>query len=290
MPVEAESVVSMPLFVDTDGGSTLAFSKEAAMSIPCIKGKDLLIIHHRFPPEIRFEGLIIDLETTSTRPENGEIVNFGVVMGNLLVTISRRRTTPLQDFHLTLRCFLEEAQRRKYRTFAYNSSFESMWLMDKVKWDGNITDLMETPRKISDRIRDNMGEHKYPKLRELIYPRFFFVFGIKKWDIDASLVRRKWEEHLRTGKDAPIRWIAHHNLLDLISELEIMLWQDILERIYRNFDRAVRFMEFRCDVCGRKVPQKDLVSVTYLRPKSPGRGYQFVEKAVCRECMEGIAD
>ncbi len=260
------------------------------MSIPCIKGKDLLVVHHRFPPEIRFEGLIIDLETTSTRPENGEIVNFGVVMDGILVSISRRRSTPRQDFCLTLRCFLDEARRRGYRVFAYNSSFESMWLSQKVDWNGDIYDLMETPRLISDRIRNNLGEHKYPKLRELIYPRFFFVFGIKKWDIDASLVRRKWEEHLKTGRDGPIQWIAHHNLLDLISELEIMLWQDILDRIYRNFDRASRFIEFRCDVCGRKVSQKELVSVTYLRPKPSGKGYQFVEKAVCRDCMGSIAD
>ncbi len=258
------------------------------MDLPCLKSISGFYVERYEIPEILFRGLIIDIETTSSRPESGEIIDFGIITDSHILTVAMKKGADQSDFYFLIRCFLEEAKRNGYRIYAYNAMFEKRWLESKVGWDGYIHDLMETPRKISDRITMNIRDHKYPKLRELFYPRFFFVYGIRRWDIDSSWVLEYWNRYRKTGDEKYIRWIAHHNLLDLISELEILLWQGMLDRLYSNIDTAMKHMKFKCEVCGRDTDPRDLVSVTYLEPKPAGKGYQFVEKAVCRECMKSI--
>lgn len=258
------------------------------MDSSCLKSIHGLYIEEYEIPEIFFKGLIVDIETTSQSPENGEIIDFGIATENIVMSVALRNPENSNDLYRLLKCFLKKALDNGYRIYAYNAIFEKRWLEKKINWNGYIYDLMETPKKISDTIKGRMGNHKYPKLRELFYPRFFFVYGIRKWDIDSAEILLYWKKYVETGEERLLRWIVRHNLLDIILELEILLWKGMLDRLYENIDSAMKHIKFKCQVCGRETDPENLISITYVEPKDSGRGYQFVEKAVCKDCMSSV--
>jgi len=161
---------------------------------------------------------------------------------------------------------------------------------------------MEPSKGVVEKLRTLKGRYKLPKLRELLHPRFFHYFGLlgdeirtgatpggpKEWDIDSSDVGKLWEKHLEEKSTEPLKWIAWHNLLDLLSELELLtVWNPLIGLLKEKGSLLAELNDNRCNVCGREAPVEELALITYPERKTDG-GFRFKERRVCTECLKKL--
>ena len=147
---------------------------------------------------------------------------------------------------------------------------------------------MEPSKGVVEKLRNIKGRYKLPKLRELLHPRFFHYFGLKEWDIDSSEVGKLWEKHLEEKSTEPLKWIAWHNLLDLLSELELLtVWNPLIGLLKEKGSLLAELNDNRCNVCGREAPVEELALITYPERKTDG-GFRFKERRVCTDCLKKL--
>ncbi|MBI5046117.1 ribonuclease H-like domain-containing protein [Candidatus Micrarchaeota archaeon] len=173
---------------------------------------DILVREWSFP--LSLNGTIIDLECTSIKPEDGEIVTFGVFCGNKITIY--QRTDPSESGKVA---FLKKFENwkdfciRPY--FAYNKSYEEMWL--KTSFD---SDLMEKWKKKAENERK-----KWPRVSELVsMPHNYYGLS----DIEGAEVPILWEEYKKTSDVQILDRIIHHDFYDLVREACLCLWHDSL--------------------------------------------------------------
>ncbi len=235
-------------------------------------------------PKLHFEGAILDLETTDYDPKKGEIVCCGVVYGNTAIVLLRTKKLTREDFYAKLKRFIEDLGKEK-EIYAYNSPFEEKWLWEHLGIRLRVKEIMKPAKGITYKIRNIKGWHKTPKLRELIHPRFFHYFGFSYWDIDSGEVKELWEEHLKSGNLEPLNLIAQHNLIDILSELELLtIWNPYMDSFLNNRSVVERFSNLRCERCGTEKPVEELAVITYPERKENG-GFRFREVRVCKGCL-----
>lgn len=231
-----------------------------------------------------FKGVILDFETTSYNPDDGEIVCAGFVFDNIATVVLRTKKLPKEDFYKKLKGVIENlSQTREF--YAYNAPFEESWLSKHLGIRLRVNEIMRPAKGITYKIRDLKGWHKTPKLRELLHPRFFHYFGFTDWDIDSGEVKELWEEHLRSGNLEPLNLIAQHNLLDILSELELLtIWNPYMERFLNDHSVVREFSSLRCEKCGKEKPIEELAVITYPERKD-NKGFRFREVRVCKGCL-----
>jgi uncharacterized protein YprB with RNaseH-like and TPR domain len=242
-----------------------------------------LLLH----PGLNFEGVILDLETTHYEPDKGEIVCAGFLYQNRALVLVRSQRLERESFYELLRNFINRLKGRPF--FAYNAPFEERWVREHLGVSLKVGEIMEAVKALTDKVRNLKGWHKTPKLRELLHPRFFHYFGFDQWDIDGGEVKKLWKEHLKSGDWEPLNLIAQHNLIDILSEFELLtVWNPYMEKFLNNSEIVKSFFNFRCEVCKKEKPIEELTVVTYPEGKVGG-GFRFKEKRICKDCL-GLGD
>jgi uncharacterized protein YprB with RNaseH-like and TPR domain len=236
-------------------------------------------------PALTFKGVVIDLETTHYDTARGEIICCGLAFENNAIVVIRTRELTKEVFYKKL-----EKVIKKLKNFgdfyAYNAPFEESWLKKHLNLPLKVNEIMKPAKGITYKLRDLKGKHKTPKLRELLHPRFFHYFGFSDWDIDSGEVAGLWEEHLKSGNIEPLNLIAQHNLLDILSELELLtIWNPYMEHFLNNRKVVKEFSNIKCDICKKEKPIEELALITYPKRKENG-GFSFEELKVCKECLE----
>ena len=235
-------------------------------------------------PNVNFDGVVLDFETTDYDPQKGEIVCGGFVYGKTAIVLIRTQKLSREDFYSKLKGFIEKLAKQK-EFYAYNAPFEEEWLKTHLGIQLRVKEIMKPAKGITYKIRDLKGWHKTPKLRELIHPRFFHYFGFTDWDIDSGEVKNLWEEHLRSGNLEPLNLIAQHNLIDILSEFELLtIWNPYMDKFLNNHSAVEKFSSLRCERCGKEKPIEELAVITYPERKENG-GFRFREVRVCKECL-----
>jgi uncharacterized protein YprB with RNaseH-like and TPR domain len=236
-------------------------------------------------PKLNFEGVVLDLETTDYEPQRGEIICAGFIYGNKALVLMRTKKLSKERFYEKLRKFVTDRIKKQTPFFAYNAPFERKWLKEHLNIQLEIGEIMKPAKALTYKIRDLKGWHKTPKLRELLHPRFFHYFGFEGWDIDSGEVKKLWEEHLCSGDLKPLNLIAQHNLIDILSELELLtVWNPYMEEFLNNRMVVKRYTNLRCEICKKEKPIEELAVVTYPAGKD-GKGFLFKEKRICKDCL-----
>jgi uncharacterized protein YprB with RNaseH-like and TPR domain len=263
--------------------------KLLAKQMALVNGKlskdGLFYLHLELNPNLTFKGVVIDFETTSFDPKNGEIICGGFAFKNTAVVIIRTKKLSKEDFYNYLQKLIESLKQHG-DFYAYNAPFEKSWLKEHLNLPIEVKEIMKAAKGITYKLRDLKGWHKTPKLRELLHPRFFHYFGFSNWDIDSGEVGKLWKEHLRSGNIEPLNLIAQHNLLDILSELELLtIWNPYMEHFLNNREVVKRFSNLKCDICGEEKPIEELALITYPERKENG-GFRFREMRVCKGCLD----
>jgi len=176
-------------------------------------------------------GTIIDVETTSIKPEDGELVTLGMFYGDKILIFQRADPTPegKAAFLRKIECWKEFCPRPY---FAYNKSFEEMWLGTPID-----SDLMEKwKREAENHIVDVQTRRrmKWPKVCELIsLPHEYYGLS----DIGGRDVPRLWEEYRKSGDLKILDKVIYHNLYDLIREACLYMWDETVQ------DAIIRVLE-----------------------------------------------
>ncbi len=250
------------------------------------KEKGILVTNLKLHPELNFQGVILDFETTSYDTAEGKIICVGVLSEREAVSIVRTSKAKEEYFHNLIRDLIKSYLKKGYKLYAYNSPFEEKWLNEHLGLKVKVEEIMKPAKEITYLLRDKFGKHKYPKLRELIHPRLFSYFGFEKWDIDSQEVGKLWEQHLETNDINPLEWIAQHNLLDLLTEFELLtVWNPFMEKFLNNPSLVEEKSTLKCSKCNKEKPIEELAVVTYPERKPEGN-FRFVEKLICKDCLE----
>jgi len=252
---------------------------------PKLGKNGLLYLNLELNPNFNFQGVVLDFETTSYDTEKGEIICAGFVYKNRATVVVRTLKLSKENFYEILKKFIKNLKETYGDLYAYNAPFEESWLRTHLNLPLKVKEIMKPAKGITYKLRDLKGKHKTPKLRELIHPRFFHYFGFTDWDIDSSEVQELWEEHLRSGNLEPLTLIVQHNLLDILSELELLLiWNPFMEEFLNNRRTVKEFSNLRCSICGKEKPIEELAVITYPERKKD-KGFRFREVRVCLECL-----
>ncbi len=160
-------------------------------------------------------GSLLDFETTGLlNHEEHEIVGFGYITSNNLVSLGRR-TKNKEPFYSEIRRIVNKLPKPFY---AYNAPFDKGILKAELGVDSGPYDficLME-PWKIK---AQELGA-KWPSLDQLIcLPEEYF--GEPR--VEGRDVPGLWKEYLHNGNDDTIRKIMRHNLSDLLREAVLLL-------------------------------------------------------------------
>jgi uncharacterized protein YprB with RNaseH-like and TPR domain len=242
-----------------------------------------LLLH----PGVSFKGVILDLETTDYEPLRGEIVCAGFLYENRALVLVRSKRLERDNFYKLLKDLVETLKNRKF--FAYNAPFEEHWIREHLGIPLKVDEIMKPVKGLTQKVRNLKGWHKTPKLRELLHPRFFHYFGFDRWDIDGGEVKKLWEEHLKSGDFEPLNLIAQHNLIDILSEFELLtVWNPYMEKFLNSSEVVKRFLNLRCENCQKEKPIEELAVITYPEEKVHG-GFRFREKRICKTCL-GMED
>jgi len=246
----------------------------------------ILYLQLELNPKFSFEGVVLDFETTSYDTKDGEIVCAGFVYKNRAVVIVRTSQLSKEEFYKTLKGVITNLKQTYRDFYAYNSHFEEKWLREHLGLTLKVKEIMKPAKGITYKLRDLKGKHKTPKLRELLHPRFFHYFGFTPWDIDSGEVKQLWEEHLKSGNVEPLNLIVQHNLLDILSELELLLvWNPFMEEFLNDHKKVEKFSNLKCEICGKEKPIEELAVITYPERKE-NKGFRFREVRVCLECLK----
>ncbi len=239
-------------------------------------------------PSLNFSGVVLDFETTDYDPAKGEIVAAGFLFGNRALILVRTYLISREEFYNELKGVIEELNKQYGAFYAYNAPFEGKWLRTHLGVKLLVKEIMEPSKGVVEKLRTLKGRYKLPKLRELLHPRFFHYFGLKDWDIDSSEVGKLWKKHLEEKNTEPLKWIAWHNLLDLLSELELLaVWNPLIGLLNENGTLLGLLNDNRCEVCEREAPVEELALMTYPERKKDG-GFRFKEKRVCTRCLKKL--
>lgn len=168
-------------------------------------------------------GTIIDVETTSIKPEDGDLVTLGMFYGDKILIY--QRADPTQEGKVEFLRKIDNWKEfcpRPY--FAYNKAFEEAWLGTAVD-----SDLMEKwKREAENHIVDMQTNRKmkWPKVCELIsLPHEYYGLS----DIGGRDVPELWEQYSRTRDTALLDKIIYHNLYDLIREACLYMWDETVQ-------------------------------------------------------------
>jgi len=239
-------------------------------------------------PGMTFSGVVLDFETTDYDPAKGEIVAAGFLFGNRAVVLVRTHRIGREDFYRELKVVIGKLKEHYRDFYAYNAPFEGRWLKTHLGLKLYVKEIMEPSKGVVETLKSLRGRYKLPKLRELLHPRFFHYFGLKEWDIDSSEVGQLWKKHLEERSTEPLKWIAWHNLLDLLSELELLaVWNPLIGLLKENGPLLGRLSDNRCGVCEREAPIEELALITYPERKTNG-GFRFKEMRVCTGCLKAL--
>lgn len=187
------------------------------------------VIKHRNSISSRIEllvsiprGVLIDIETTDTDEEIGEIITLGFILRNEL-TIIQRRVKDKQPFYKEISSKVAAMPRPFY---AYNSEFEEKFFRKHLGIRLTGIDLMKPWKKLA--------EHrfmKWPKLDELISePEIYFgVTRISSGDIPSL-----WNAFLSSGDEKILEMIMKHNKADILRELYLLVQYPHLYELERE--------------------------------------------------------
>ncbi len=239
---------------------------------------------------LKLDGSIIDLETSSLYPDDGEILTFGYIYNSTLRSITRTRDYPYNRFVSLIR---EEIRRLPGPYFAYNKTFEQTWL-DYLGLPVAWYDVMKPLKTNAELLRNKLDfKVKWSKLYEAFPLRFLKYFGLAEYNVDNEDIYELWEEHQRTGSLEPLLKITQHNVLDLLAELNALLWSATLNRLRDKLEsddplELLGELSFRCDVCRREV--KDATELVYTQrvERRTDGSYRIVEMNVCKSCFDKI--
>ncbi len=167
---------------------------------------NIIVLKLELPVSVS-NGSIIDIETDG----NSEIITFGYITENLLISILRTLKTDYNSFLKYIRMKLTLLKKPFY---AYNIEFERRFLGHNDQW----IDLMGIHKKLSKE-----KKLKFPKLRELVPTSYLEYYKLSYLDILNSEVPSYWKFYLNTGDESLLEAIHRHNVIDLISELNLYI-------------------------------------------------------------------
>ncbi len=183
------------------------------------------------------EGTVIDVETTSLSPQDGELLTVGFFEGKNIRILQREKKDGEGDFRKTIKDVFEHYSRPFY---AYNAGFEEAWL--NIKFD---YDLMEKWRKECEKYVDNKGKRKkWPRLEELVsLPQSYFRVRV---EARGSEVPGIWQRYFISEDTKELDLIIYHNLYDLIREACLAMWDetisDVIGEIIKQLGKEKRFL------------------------------------------------
>ena len=172
-------------------------------------------------------GTIVDVETTSIDPKDGEIVTVGFFSANKICIF--QRIDPSQEGMRKFFSVLYNWAHFYPRPFyAYNKSFEEKWLQTHFDHD-----LMGKWKSAAEKKIKNGRSLKWPRVSELIsLPHNYY--GMQ--DIDGKDVPRIWKEYCDNGdkNTEMLERIILHNLNDLIREACLLMWDETSAKPFAN--------------------------------------------------------
>ena len=171
-------------------------------------------------------GTIVDVETTSINPSDGDIVTCGFFSSNKISIF--QRIDPSEEGKRKFFTVLYNWGNFYSRPFyAYNKKFEERWLQTNFDHD-----LMGKWRSEAERESSKTGKFKkWPKVSELIsLPHNYYGLS----DIDGKDVPEIWKAFCNSEeKDIKmLDRIIMHNLNDLIREACLLMWDETGAKIF----------------------------------------------------------
>jgi len=153
------------------------------------------------------EGTIIDIETDG----NNEIIVFGYVSENSLVSVLR---TIQVDYNLFLKQINKKLKILKKPFYGYNANFEKKFLGYNNIW----IDLMDIHKRLS-----KINNVKFPKLKEVSPAAYLNYYNLSNLDISNKEVPNYWKKYILSKDESILEPIIRHNVIDLLSELNLLL-------------------------------------------------------------------
>lgn len=157
-------------------------------------------------------GSVIDIETDG----NKEVIAFGYISENILLSASRTKNTNYNQFINQIDKKLKELKKPFY---GYNTNFEISFLGHSRSW----IDLMSIHKKLS-----KIKKTKFPKLKELSPSSYLEYYNINL-DVPNSEIPMYWKNYLITQDESLLETIIRHNIMDLISELHLLITHKFIE-------------------------------------------------------------
>ncbi len=182
-------------------------------------------IRHEWLVPLSINGTIVDVETTSITPQEGDLITAGFFSGNKICIFQRIDPTDggKQLFMSAIANWSDFCMRPFY---AYNKAFEERWLRT-----GFDHDLMEKWRVKAELDIQNGKLKKWPRVSELVSLPHAYYGGS---DIDGRDVPHIWKMYAESAA-RNIRLldpIIEHNLNDLIREACLLLWDETGSQAY----------------------------------------------------------
>ncbi len=213
------------------------------------------------------EFIIIDLETTSLKPKDGEIITFGIIFDDKLISMTRTKNISYEKFLKNIKKTIENFLDKK--VYAYNAEFEKSWIKEHLNLELNFKDLM-----------DNFKNFK-PKLREAFPVKFPRIFGIKNFDISNREVLDYWQRYINEDNEKYLHIIIWHNVYDLITELNFITWLKVFPNL-ENFHS-----HYRCDKCLKEFNSYNELAYIQYKLKVEDK-YELFEKDICLNCLKEV--
>ncbi len=183
------------------------------------KRKNNLLMYSLKLPVFLYKGAIVDIETNMYN----EIITFGCIVENKLISVSRMKALGYDDFKSIVKQFLKSLPNP---LVAYNVEFEKRFLEELLEKDTQWIDLMDIYRELS-----NKRQRKFPKLKELVPSSFLEYYGVGHKDISNKDVFRTWKNYTETNKVEYLDSIALHNVIDLLAELYLFMIEGVAKEV-----------------------------------------------------------
>ena len=185
---------------------------------------------------ISVNGTIVDVETTSISPKDGDVITCGFFSGNKISIF--QRIDPSEEGKRKFFSVLYNWNKFYSRPFyAYNKKFEETWL--RTNFDHDL--MQKWKSEAEQKILENGKTLKWPRVSELIsLPHNYY--GLQ--DIGGKEVPEIWKNfcdsntttaNINNERDVSLLdKIIMHNLNDLIREACLLMWDETSALVCAN--------------------------------------------------------